>query len=316
MTLTVRNFEVDRDAAFVAKMFSWNDQFTWNAGDVAANYRRFPASRPVLRLVVESDGELVAYGRTCLFAPNPRNAFFSEVLVLPEHQRQGIGRDLVNRLEGFANEHQAQKMAFMVYDRKGGSLPAAEAMGYATVTNYYQSEIDPRTFDLSVFEPYLSKAKSFGYEVKALADLPVCDETDRNYYAAVHSADKDAPFMDYFGWPTYEEFRQVTIGAQWFDRNGVFVAVLDGEIVGSSGVNRGSIDFNGEMFIDFTGVVREHRGKGLAVALKAKATDFARQIGGTMLRTENNIDNPAMRAVNKKLGFKETPGMWMVVKEL
>jgi hypothetical protein len=35
-----------------------------------------------------------------------------------------------------------------------------------------------------------------------------------------------------------------------------------------------------------------------------------------MLRTENNIDNPAMRAVNKKLGFKEAPGMWMVVKDL
>jgi hypothetical protein len=35
-----------------------------------------------------------------------------------------------------------------------------------------------------------------------------------------------------------------------------------------------------------------------------------------MLRTENNIDNPAMRAVNKKLGFVEKPGMWMVVKEL
>lgn len=316
MTLTVREFDVKRDSGVVARMFTWSDAFTWNEQDVVNNVARFPEDRPMLRLVVEDAGEVVAYGRVCEIAPNPRGAYQGEVIVLPEHHRRGIGRDVVARLEGFASDGGAKCVLFLVHERFPGSMEAAKRFGYAPRTLYYQSFIDPQCFDRNRFASLESKVLEKGYEIRSLAELPQGEGLDKAYFEAVHASDADTPFMDYFGWPEYEDYKRMVMNVQWFDRNGVFVGLKDGEIVGVSTVNKGSGDFNGEMFIDYTGVVREHRGNGLATAMKVRALEYAKAIGGTMVRTENNTENPVMRAVNKKLGFEERPGMWMVVKEL
>ncbi len=316
MTLTVREFDVKRDSGVVARMFTWSDAFTWNEQDVVNNVARFPEDKPMLRLVVEDGGEVVAYGRMCEIAPNPRGAFQGEVIVFPEHHRRGIGREVVSWLEAFAREGGAKCLLFMVHERFPESMVVASRFGYEPRTLYYQSVIDPQGFEGERFAELVASARDKGYEVKSLAELPQGEELDRAYFDAVHVSDADTPFMEYFGWPEYDDYRRMVMNAAWFDRNGVFVALKDTEIVGVSTVNKGSGDFNGEMFVDYTGVLREHRGNGLATALKVRALEYAKSIGGTMLRTENNDANPAMRAVNKKLGCTEKPGMWMVVKEL
>lgn len=307
MTLTIRPFEVERDAAEVARMFTWNDEFEWNAQDVANSASKFVA----LRLMVESEGRVVGYGRTCQYAPNPRGSYPTEVIVWPEHQRRGIAKTVLAELEAHARQGGARCMTGLVHERNPDSVAAMERLGFTPRTKYYQSFIDATTFDGSKFDRNID-----GYTFSALSDLPEGEETDRAYYEAVHEADKDTPFMDYFGWPNFEEYRRMTMDPRWFDRSGAFVAMSNGKIVGMSTVNKGSGEFNGQMYVDFTGVLREHRGRGLATALKVRALDYAKSLGATMVRTENNTDNPVMRAVNKKLGFDERPGMWLVVKEL
>jgi GNAT superfamily N-acetyltransferase len=297
-------------------MFTWSDAFTWNEQDVVNNVARFPEDRPMLRLVVEDAGEVVAYGRVCEVAPNPRGAFQGEAIVFPEHHRRGIGREIVARLEAYAREKGARCLLFLVPERHSGSIAAAERCGYSRRTHYYQSVIDPQSFDAGRFVGATERARESGFVLTSLAELPQGDELDRAYYDAVHASDLDTPFMDYFGWPDFDDYKRMAMNVQWFDRAGVFVALKDGVIVGVSTVNKGSGEFNGEMFVEYTGVLREHRGKGLATALKVLAVGHAKSIGGTMLRTENNDANPAMRAVNTRLGFVESPGMWMVVKEL
>lgn len=316
MSLTLRPFEVERDAETVASLFTWNDAFTWNASDVVANNRRWPKSKPMFRVIAEVGDEPVGYGRACEITKNPRGAFQGELIVYPQHHRKGYGRALLEQIEDFAKRGGAKCFIFMVYERWPYAMEAAERLGYSRRTLYYQSTIDPRGFELAPFAPKIERLENEGYVVQPLSRIENSDEADRAYFEAVHSSDKDTPFMDYFGWPTFEDFKQMTLSAPWFDRDGVFVAMHGSKIVGVSTVNRGSLEFNGEMFIDYTGVVKEHRGKGLATAMKAKALAYAKTIGGTMVRTENNDANPSMRAVNKKLGFVEKPGMWMVVKDL
>jgi GNAT superfamily N-acetyltransferase len=51
-------------------------------------------------------------------------------------------------------------------------------------------------------------------------------------------------------------------------------------------------------------VLREHRGKGIAVALKLKVLDFARKNGFDNIRTFNASTNEGMLGINMKLGFK------------
>ena len=57
-----------------------------------------------------------------------------------------------------------------------------------------------------------------------------------------------------------------------------------------------------------TGVVRSQRGRGVGLALKARACAHAKRSGARTVETEMNAANGAMRAVNRRLGFVERPG--------
>jgi GNAT superfamily N-acetyltransferase len=313
---SLRPLDLERDAAAVAALFTWEDQFTWTAQDFIGNVVRFPVGKPMLRLVAELDGEVVGYGRNCLVAPNPKGSFVAQALVAPQAQGLGVGTALLAELEAFARQEGAQRQTGLVRERFPEAKAMLERRGYRALTLYYESVTDPRTFDPAPFKGLFEELRAKGYRVKALSDLPESDATDRALHAAMLEADHDAPFMDYFGFLGYEDYRQMVMGAQWYDRRGVSVALYGDEIVGLSSINRGSVEFTGEMFIEFTGVTRAHRGNGLATAMKVRALEHAKAIGGTKVRTENNTDNPAMRTVNRKLGFVENPGAWLMVKEL
>lgn len=62
-----------------------------------------------------------------------------------------------------------------------------------------------------------------------------------------------------------------------------------------------SID-NGIININHTGVASSHRRKGLSVALKVKAFEFAAQLGAHTVQTQNHQSNPIL-GLNIKLGF-------------
>src|SRR6266568_5023748 len=63
-----------------------------------------------------------------------------------------------------------------------------------------------------------------------------------------------------------------------------------------------------------TGVIREYRGRGIAVALKLKVIEFARNNKYEKLRTWNDSTNAPMIGINIKLGFKREVG-WITLEK-
>ena len=64
-----------------------------------------------------------------------------------------------------------------------------------------------------------------------------------------------------------------------------------------------------------TGVFKEYRGRKIALALKLLATRYARLLGATFIRTNNDSQNAPILAINKKMGYTPEPGWFKWVKE-
>ena len=84
----------------------------------------------------------------------------------------------------------------------------------------------------------------------------------------------------------------------------IWVAVLDGQPIGYSylAYHPSSVETG------FTGVLREHRGKGLARALKLETLVQAIDLGVTAVETDNDSENAPILHLNEELGYEEMPG--------
>ncbi|MDX6294610.1 MAG: hypothetical protein QOH50_3685 [Kribbellaceae bacterium] len=63
----------------------------------------------------------------------------------------------------------------------------------------------------------------------------------------------------------------------------------------------------GYAFSEMTGVLAGYRGRGISLALKVLAIDFARRSGQRWLRTFHHPANGSAIAMNRRLGFVDAP---------
>jgi RimJ/RimL family protein N-acetyltransferase len=86
---------------------------------------------------------------------------------------------------------------------------------------------------------------------------------------------------------------------------GYFLALDNGQYVGLSTLwaSQGVPD----LYTGLTGTLRSHRRRGIALALKLSAIDYARSIGTPRIRTWNATGNEGMLAINEALGFVKQP---------
>ena len=70
------------------------------------------------------------------------------------------------------------------------------------------------------------------------------------------------------------------------------------------------------LWVGFTGVRREVRGRGIATALKLESIRYAREQGYREIRTMNNALNQSMLRINEALGFRREPAWITFEKKL
>lgn len=258
--------------------------------------------------VAELDGTIV--GILELNDSGSPGSKMCRIVVDPEFRGQGIGTALFKVIEDHPS-YTSGKVFTEVRDNDPKSLEFAERLGFQVKAHAYESIIDPATFEIGPFQSYIDRVRESGLRIASMAELGDTEENRYRLWEIEHITDADIPGVDLDLLPTWEDAKKSWFVAKWYDPASIF-AVLDGDKwVGASATAELS---PGNDYVQMTCVLREYRGRGIATAVKAVATDYARQRGSRLLRANNHEGNDAMLAISRKFGFQPQPGWFELIK--
>lgn len=265
-------------------------------------------------VAVADSSEVVAYARSTRRASEPAGQFSVDFVVHPSHERRGLGRRLYECVSNYAIEHGAGHLVGFVDDPSERGHRFAERNGFTCVQHLFESKLDLALVDMREFRPLEERLVSEGYTFTSMADFGDTLDNWKRLHELDSVTDLDTPGVENWGHRPFDRYYREMRETSGFMPEGIFVAEREGEWVALHMVSRHSLA--GVMQTDYTGVRREHRGKGLAQALKARGVAFAKSTGATFLRTYNDERNAPMLAINAKFGFVVEPGFKTYRKDL
>ena len=233
----------------------------------------------------------------------------------PDHMRQGHGSHLYQDALDFVRPLGLTSFyAFVKKERLGGA-DFAHKQQFAIVREAIQSQLPLILYMRQPFVPYVAGAEASDIELTSLDKLGDTADNRFKLYQLNKFCSLDIPGRGPFF--SYEEYCQVRFAHVGYRPDGVLVAVdrATGRWIGFTCVTHHPQ--GGFLFNEMTGVLRDYRGRGLAIALKAKLIDFARTLTppvGT-IRTYNDAANTPMLAVNRKLGYQVTGSTYTMEKQ-
>jgi GNAT superfamily N-acetyltransferase len=317
----IRPLALPDDYPRLAALFSCDNPEPVSVADLQESDSKIPAPGPVSydeqgRLVshcrdryvaVDEAGRVAGYGDAWRAPWNPPGEMICYAVVDPTLRGQGIGRLLLDRVEQTACEKGAAYIKAQLKDSDASALACVSKRGYAVDRHLFQSRLDLTTFD----EAHLRRPLE-GIRFFTLADEPG-EATERRLYEMEALTQPDNPSFGGGLWP-FEQWRLWVLETPRAVPD-CFILAADeaGRVVGTTFMHRLE---NGAMHTLFTGVVREWRGRGLALALKLQAVQAARRHGAPYMRTDNDSQNGPMLAVNQKMGYVPLPGDYVVIKHL
>jgi L-amino acid N-acyltransferase YncA len=220
------------------------------------------------------------------------------VAVLPEHRGRGLGSELLERCLDHARSLAATHALSFVREDDDASVAFARRHGFEVLDRVVSLALDvepgvgasppPKGIEIAELEES-RREEAFEVYAQGVTDMPTAAPLD------------PGSFVD---WLAEIEGDPLTL-----------VALDDGRVVGFAGleVRNGPSGILGN---GMTTVVRSHRGRGIAEALKRTQIAWAASRGYRQITTSSHRDNEAMNRLNTKLGFRELPALLDMARPL
>lgn len=268
------------------------------------------------RLVVEENGRIVAYGIYGESWWSQREGkYYLYFLTLPEYRNQGLASAFYNlAVETITARGDLQVLSVDTREDMPQSIEFIKNRGFKQVMRYPRSIIDVQAFEPEKYADLIQKAEASGIELLNITQLAErYDDYQYRCYEMVNQIHKDIPSPDPFKEDPFEIFQKRVFERPTFLPEANFIAVDKDEFVAISSLWKTPQDE--KLSTGLTGVLRSHRRKGLATALKAKALAYAKSNGVVEVDTDNEENNP-MYQINMQLGFKPAPAYLDFQKEI
>lgn len=245
------------------------------------------------------------------------DTYWLDLGVIPAARRRGHGTALYEAALRIARERGAARL-------RGGtkeSMPDGPAFlrrrGWVETKRDWESRLSLKEFDRSRFAGARDRVTSQGVRISTLADELARDpDAARRAFELHAAARRDVPSPDP---PTPQDettWRRRRLEGPNALPEAFFLAIdADGRYLAMSELER-SDDDPTFLWQGFTGVLREARGRGLAMALKLETVEYGLARGIDHIKTWNDQSNRPMLRINEALGFEKQPAWITFHKDL
>lgn len=267
------------------------------------------------RYVGELDDGIVASGFLCQpewsFEPGK---YFLHGSVLPEYHGQGFLARMCRHIMDEVAPLEPRLLTTTARIEEKERLAFLDAHGFEEVMRFPVSHLELSTFDVEPFADQLAAVRRADLRVVSLATWIEEMEArapgsaggsgavpwQRRMYDLCWTLATDVPQPSPSTPMPFDQWVASELEGPGFVTDAWFIA-LDGDAwVGVTHlVARPFLD---QWPVGLTGVLRSHRRRGLATALKVASVEYARDVGLRRLVTYNEEDNPIL-GLNRRLGF-------------
>ncbi|MEV0651207.1 GNAT family N-acetyltransferase [Phytomonospora sp. NPDC050363] len=278
----------EADYPAVAELLAAAHPYLLTSAEALSFTRRTAKGEPPLELVTEVDGRLAAYasvGQNRFWSQ--QGALGAQLTVHPDHRRRGIGSAVMDRIEAHIQALRGTTI--------GGAAVGPDGLAFAEARGFERLRVN-RVSGCRLSALPAPPPAPAGIRLATYADFADL----RPVYETAMLAHRDIPgAASRFHWE-FEEWRADVVGEPRFAGELSTVA-LDGEtVVALCQVQR----LDDRVHTNFTATHPGHRGRGLALLVKAHALRAAAKAGAANAYTVNDAENAPMLAVNTRLGYR------------
>jgi GNAT superfamily N-acetyltransferase len=280
-----------------------------DAATVRASWKLPHTTMVFNRFVAEDGGEPVGFA-SCVYPAawvEGETRYGQVALVLtPAAQDSGDYDRILEELIELATESGAEAMSSFAREDDEFFIAGLERNGFRRdrLSKAWELDLEAnRERLLADRSDARARMRELGVDLVAYADVTLPDKARRFYdldMATTHDIPHTVPFVD----PTFEEWLAYAKRPDLHDDR-IWTAWKDGEMIGVSFLTYPVV---GNVWTGYTACHRDHRGLGIARAVKMETLGQAIELGVSRVRTDNDEQNAAMLHINEALGYYRVPG--------